>query len=142
MLLLYMSETLETFFKSLNLPSLKAIIRYHNQHEKIKMTGKKEQLIQLLLSKYDAVTDGQIKSKIFNTPTFDIKAAPKKVTEATEERKIGRAEREEEKRLYLLSDLRNRQITANLAARIAAKKKQPPIEILKLVPETMSKCHC
>ena len=141
-----MSETLETFFKSLNLPSLKAIIRYHNQHEKIKMTGKKEQLIQLLLSKYDAVTDGQIKSKIFNTPIFDIKAAPRKVTEATSARKIERAdhkaEREEEKRLYLLSDLRNRQITANLAARIAAKKKQPPIEILKLVPETMSRCHC
>ena len=116
-----MSETLETFFKSLNLPSLKAIIRYHNQHEKIKMTGKKEELIRQLLSKYDAVTDGQIKSKIFNTPLFDIKSA-KKVTEATEARKIGRAEREEEKRLYLLSDLRNRQITANLAARIAAKK--------------------
>ena len=141
-----MSETLETFFKSLNLPSLKAIIRYHNQHEKIKMTGKKEELIRQLLSKYDAVTDGQIKSKIFNTPLFDIKAAPRKVTEATEARKRGRAEhkaeREEEKRLYLLSDLRNRQITANLAARIAAKKKQPPIEILKLVPETMSRCHC
>ena len=128
--ILYMSLTLETYLKSLNLPSLKAIVRFHNQHQKIKMVGKKEELIQQLLSKYDSITDGQIKSKIFNTPTFDIKPKPRKGinTEAKAARKL---EREEANKYKLLNKQRFDQAMANLRAKIEARKKSQQIVPVK-----------
>ena len=106
--ILYMSLTLETYLKSLNLPSLKAIVRFHNQHQKIKIAGRKEELIQQLLSKYDSITDGQIKSKIFNTPTFDIKPKPRKGinTEAKAARKL--EQNDYEQAISLIRDLYNK----------------------------------
>ncbi len=130
MLLLYMSLTLETYLKSLNLPSLKAIVKFHNQHQKLKMTGKKEELIQQLLSKYDSITDGQIKSKIYNTPTFDIKAKPRKGvdSEAKATRKI---EREEATKNKLKNKQRFEQAMANLAKGIA-KRKQAKLSLVEM----------
>ncbi len=115
-----MSETLETYFKSLNLPSLKAIVKFHNAHQKIKMTGKKEELIQQLLSKYDSITDGQIKSKIFNTPTFDIKPKPRKPKDS--ENKDVKEEKKPASYFKLLNKQRFEQAMANLAKGIAKRK--------------------
>ncbi len=127
MLLLYMSLTLETYLKSLNLPSLKAIVKFHNQHQKIKMAGKKEELIQQLLSKYDSITDGQIKSKIYNTPTFDVKPKPRKGTD-TEANAAKKKERDEAKKYKLLNEARAKQANESLLAKIAAKKLLPMLK--------------
>ena len=127
MLLLYMSLTLETYLKSLNLLSLKAIVRFHNQHQKIKIAGRKEELIQQLLSKYDSITDGQIKSKIYNTPTFDVKAKPRKGTD-TEAYAAKKKEREEVKKYKLLNEARAKQANESLLAKIAAKKLLPMLK--------------
>ncbi len=120
MLLLYMSLTLETYLKSLNLPSLKAIVKFHNQHQKIKMAGKKEELIQQLLSKYDEITDGQITSKIFNTPTFDVKAKPRKPKDS--ENKDVKEEKKPASYFKALNKQRYEQAMANLAKGIAKRK--------------------
>ena len=129
MLLLYMSLTLETYLKSLNLPSLKAIVKFHNQHQKIKMAGKKEELIQQLLSKYDSITDGQIKSKIFNTPTFDIKPKPRKPKAADE--KDVKEEKKPASYFKLLNKQRFEQAMANLAKGIA-KRKQAKMSLVEM----------
>ena len=125
-----MSLTLETYLKSLNLPSLKAIVRFHNQHQKIKMVGKKEELIQQLLSKYDSITDGQIKSKIFNTPTFDIKPKPKKPKDA-DEKDVKKEEKKPASYFKLLNKQRFEQAMANLTRDIA-KRKQAKMELVQL----------
>ena len=122
-----MSETLETYFKSLNLPSLKAIVKFHNLNQKIKMTGKKADLIQQLLSKYDSITDGKIKSKIYNTPTFDIKPTPRKGTD-TEAYAAKKKERDEAKKYKLLNEARAKQSIADLVAKIAKKKLLPMLK--------------
>ena len=120
MLLLYMSVTLETYLKSLNLISLKAIAKFHNTHQKIKIAGKKADLIEQLLSKYDEITDGHLKGKLYNTPTFDIKPPPRKNSEAKEAKKL---EREEAKKHKLINDMRARQANESLLAKIAEKKR-------------------
>ena len=125
-----MSLTLETYLKSLNLPSLKAIVRFHNQHQKIKMAGKKEELIQQLLSKYDSITDGQIKSKIFNTPTFDIKPKPKKPKD-TDEKDVLKEEKKPASYFKLLNKQRFEKAMADLARGIA-KRKQAKMELVQL----------
>ena len=65
-------STMEEYFNSLNLTTLKAIIKYHNVHQKNKMTGKREELIKKLLDHYDTLTNGNLRSKIFMTPHFDL----------------------------------------------------------------------
>ena len=65
-------STMEEYLNSLNLTSLKAIIKYHNVHQKNKMTGKREELIKKLLDHYDTLTNGNLRSKIFMTPQFDL----------------------------------------------------------------------
>ncbi len=129
MLLLYMSLTLETYLKSLNLPSLKAIVKFHNAHQKIKMTGKKEELIQLLLSKYDSITDGKIKSKIFYTPTFDIKPKPRKKPQNAGEKDDKKEEKKPASYFKLLNKQRFEQAMADLAKGIA-KRKQAKMELV------------
>ena len=128
--ILYMSLTLETYLKSLNLPSLKAIVRFHNQHQKIKIAGRKEELIQQLLSKYDSITDGQIKSKIFNTPTFDIKPKPRKPKD-TDEKDALKEEKKPASYFKLLNKQRFEQAMANLTRDIA-KRKQAKMELVQL----------
>ena len=125
-----MSLTLETYLKSLNLPSLKAIVKFHNQHQKIKMAGKKEELIQQLLSKYDSITDGQIKSKIFNTPTFDIKPKTKKPKDS-ENKDVKKEEKKPASYFKLLNKQRFEQAMADLARGIA-KRKQAKMELVQL----------
>ena len=115
-----MSLTLETYLKSLNLISLKAIAKFHNAHQKIKISGKKAQLIEQLLSKYDEITDGQLKGKLYNTPTFNITPPPRKDSEAKEAKKL---EREEAKKHKLINDMRARQANESLLAKIAEKKR-------------------
>ena len=115
-----MSLTLETYLKSLNLISLKAIAKFHNAHQKIKIAGKKSELIEQLLSKYDEITDGQLKGKLYNTPTFNITPPPRKDTEAKEAKK---KEREEAKKNKLINDMRARQANESLLAKIAEKKR-------------------
>ncbi len=128
MLLLYMSLTLETYLKSLNLPSLKAIVKFHNAQGKIKMAGRKEDLIQQLLSKYDSITDGKIKSKIYNTPTFDIKPKPRKPKDS--ENKDVKEEKKPASYFKALNKQRFEQAMADLAKGIA-KRKQAKLSLLK-----------
>ena len=71
-------STMEEYLNSLNLTSLKAIIKHHNLHQKIKMTGKREELIKRLLDHYDTLTDGKLRSKIFMTPQFDLPTPKRK----------------------------------------------------------------
>ena len=66
-----MSETLESYLNTLNLTSLKAIIRHHNLHTKINMKGKREILIQRLLEHYETETNSSLKGKIVTTPKYD-----------------------------------------------------------------------
>ena len=120
MLLLYMSVTLETYLKSLNLISLKAIAKFHNAYQKIKIAGKKAQLIEQLLLKYDEITDGHLKGKLYNTPTFDIKPPPRKDSEAKEAKK---KERDEVKKNKLMNKQRAEQAIKSLSAKIAEKKR-------------------
>ena len=115
-----MSLTLETYLKSLNLISLKAIAKFHNTHQKIKIAGKKADLIEQLLLKYDEITNGHLKGKLYITPTFDIKPPPRKNSEAKEAKKL---EREEAKKHKLINDMRARQANESLLAKIAEKKR-------------------
>ena len=71
-------STMEEYLNTLNLTSLKAIIKHHNLHQKIKMTGKREELIKRLLDHYDTVTNGNLRSKIFMTPKFDLPTPKRK----------------------------------------------------------------
>ena len=115
-----MSLTLETYLKSLNLISLKAIAKFHNTHQKIKIAGKKAQLIEQLLSKYDDITDGHLKGKLYNTPTFNITPPPRKDSEAKEAKKL---EQKEAKKNKLMNEMRARQAIESLSAKIAEKKR-------------------
>ena len=115
-----MSLTLETYLKSLNLISLKAIAKFHNAHQKIKISGKKAQLIEQLLSKYDEITDGHLKGKLYNTPTFNITPPPRKESEAKEAKKL---EQEEARKAKLMNKQRAEQAIKSLSAKIAEKKR-------------------
>ena len=115
-----MTLTLETYLKSLNLISLKAIAKFHNAHQKIKISGKKSELIEQLLLKYDEITDGHLKGKLYNTPTFNITPPPRKDSEAKEAKKL---EQKEAKKNKLMNKQRAEQAIKSLSAKIAEKKR-------------------
>ena len=96
-------STMEEYLNSLNLTSLKAIIRHHNLHQKIKMTGKREELIKRLLDHYDTVTNGNLRSKIFMTPKFDL-PTPKRKPKG-EEGEEGEKRQKKEKKTNSLFNL-------------------------------------
>ena len=115
-----MTLTLETYLKGLNLISLKAIAKFHNAHQKIKISGKKSELIEQLLLKYDDITDGHLKGKLYNTPTFNITPPPRKDSESKEEKKL---EQKEAKKNKLMNEMRAKQAIESLVAKIAEKKR-------------------
>ena len=73
-----MSGTLESYLNTLNLTSLKAIIRHHNLHTQINMKGKREILIQRLLEHYETINNGALKSKVVTTPEYDLPTPKRK----------------------------------------------------------------
>ena len=117
-----MTLTLETYLKSLNLISLKAIAKFHNAHQKIKISGKKSELIEQLLLKYDEITDGHLKGKLYNTPTFNITPPPRKPKD-TDEKDALKEEKKPASYFKLLNKQRAEQANKSLLAKIAEKKR-------------------